>query len=463
MTLSQDTNPMFDDQQATSPALSSTPYDENGKPIGYQWTGVITGAMVHGDQSVVKGSKTLQTESTALRDETSATDMNLYYGQERDFIGTPITTSVDEPDAAKSILNEAGLNWPVHTLDGLTGSWEYANKRVPRHVYRLVPGKMVTSAGLPTTDPEQADHERSGKKLFTVAVSDRWKPVQNDRLIEDIVTFAKESNTQIQRVGTLMDETKVFAVLDVGEDFVLRNDDRTTAKMIVSNTHCPGGLDFRLMALRQVCSNTLVNPVRLKTKKMTHVTNITSTQILAVMRAMRSEFEGFHVGAELTSQVPSTLSSLGTMANYQDKVFKVRAFALEKFGSKNTDGTPKAMAEQPVWLREMIKNDEHLLASIVAIAAVKKTSPSQFEHDTEFENLPQAYRDIMGLYQKETLASSFNTVWGAVNGVTGYVDHFSRTRNGLEGHYQSNWYGAKAGAKMEAFKTAQTVSAMVLA
>lgn len=440
---------------------AKTQYNENGQPKGYQWTQVSTGAILN-DQRVMKGTS-LETESTGLRDHTSATDMKAYYGGKvRDPIGVDVADiDVQADNATEQILSRANLDWEVYKHDGLGDTWEYANKETPRSIYRLIPDKMRNANGEPTNELKLADHRLSQKKHFTSKVSTRWEPVQNETIVRTMVQFCKEAGTSIERVGTVRDEAKLFGVMSVGDDFVLRDEDRTTAKMLISHGHEPGALDVRLMALRMVCTNTLVNPVRLKTVKLNHNSVITPAKIMQVMQKVRYDFKCFHEGAEVMTQVPTTLSLLGKMRDSAEKIARVRVFALEQFGVKDNLGDPKPLADQPVWLQEMIKHDEHLVASIVAVKAVKVLNNSGFEHDTEFEKLPQAYRDIMSIYQKEQLTTSMNTVWGAVNGVTGHIDHFMSTRNGLESHYNSAWYGSKARAKVAAYEVAQSVSLLV--
>lgn len=397
----------------------------------------ITASWNRSDANLVDRSPSLRTESSDLRLQTPTVAMNAYYGVAPkgiagiDLTGLDFSQSLDA--TLDYVMEQANLDWPVYTMDGLPGDWEYANE-APRTIYTYDPNKMFDSAGNKTSDYSLADASLSGRLHFTTKVTKKWKPVQNETIVKTILKFCKEHETPlvVERAMTFNKGSQIAFVVNIDESFEVSSDDATSAKMVVLFGHIPGSVKILLLAERLVCKNGLVLPVTINEKLLKHTQVITPELLLKGMQAVKTKFYDYQKIAVDLANEPATASGILRLPNGQQKLVAMKGYMLDQIGLRDTNGD--LLANQPQQVMDII-NSEHITVSFIAAKAAEQKfmHPELVESgEVEKSKLNKAYEGILNFYNQESTLSSFQTAWGAFNGVTGWLNHgmSTRTMNG---------------------------------
>jgi len=445
---------------------STLPVIPDVNPIserGYQWKPErVTQEAVTQDTRLVKKLNLGTSDgSNELREKTSAADMHKYYGvTPKGIAGVEChDISIESNSAIEELLERGGLNFNVYNTPAssvLTGNWDFGSNE-PYYTYKLKQ-PYINSEGLVVENEEEADHQLTTRHSFTHATKN-WRPVQNNTLVEGIVTFAREAEVQVQRIGSFDDGKYPFAILDTNRDTTILNEyDKYSALIIVSGAHQvdKAATDVSIMALREVCQNHLVMPVRVKGLKLSHVTQLTPESIKTVMEAVNSGYNTFYDVSRGLASVPTRLSEISKLPDGRAKIGALKVFALNKLGAQDADGNPLPLEDQPLWLQQMLKHDEHLPASILAVLSMTPAYRIKLNEETDLNDMPQAYQQIIKNYNTECeqFGSNLNT---AFQGVTGYYCHQAVTRGSDRGHY----FGGNNTHKLGAYRTVQVLQTVM--
>ena len=340
-------------------------------------------------KGMIPGRKSsLSTESTSLaRDRDQQVNEAIYRG-----VGTPVTVDMSTED----ILDAADLNWEV-----------------AKHPVSLNLGeRQVPYAGGDYFAIVRSDNlEPLGKGDL---VTENWKIFQNRDAIAAFQNFCQEAGLQLERVGHLAGGEKVFATASLNEEFALPGNDTISGKLLLVNHHRRGhGIQVNLMALRKVCKNNLVMPVKTNGVVIAHNSNF-EVVVPQVLNSAKSNFAEFQRNAETLVAAP--LDSAQALA-----------ILIETFGDPQ-----KELDRQPAVVRQCL---------------------SSFVNGTD---------------KGSDLLSSYRNCWHLLNTITSHFNHDVAFKSSVDSHrsnvrqLNSLWLGTRKDHQLKAYKhlvkTAQTVA-----
>jgi phage/plasmid-like protein (TIGR03299 family) len=252
-------------------------------------------------------------------------------------------------------------------------------------------------------------------RVFQVA-SDRYQPVQNREIVDFFREFCEAGHATVETVGALRDGAVIWALakLNGGSSATLAGGDELRGYMMLATSH-DGSLKTigKPTQTRVVCGNTLSIALgeRSATYSLKHSSKFTEAQRDAAKRVMGMAIENIAATNDLAAQLAAaTLDHVG-------------------------------------WMEFMGK----LLGEDGLI-------------DAKTANLSRVAADI----QESTIASpgsalvsARGTLWGAVNGVTHYVDHVARARSDSNRLF-SAWFGDGERMKNTAVRLAAEMAGISL-
>lgn len=228
--------------------------------------------------------------------------------------------------------------------------------------------------------------DSNGKPHVFGFASPRWKPYQNLETLQAFCQFCEDAKIQINRVGSLRQDSVIFASADLNRMIRLKDGDEIAGKIVLTNSHEPGrGLKIHLVALRLICTNGVSVGLRLNKQILNHTAQFKQHQVAGIMQKCLDAFYTYGQEAESLTQTP-----------FPQKSF--HAIAIKLLGD-----------------------------------------PEKSIHDQ-----PKAVGELLNLYsggaRGSDLMGSFETAWGAVNSVTEYFNHYQSGKN----HLYSLWYDSSA-------------------
>jgi len=313
----------------------------------------------------------------------------------------------------EEMLVAAGLNWPVQcrrlAMRGVT-------ERVLDSGVRIL--AVDTTRGMLTDQLNgfRAVVRGDNDHVFQIA-SDSYQLVQNLEVVNFFKEFCEAGHATMETVGALRDGAVVWALakLNTGAAFSItdaRGDatgDELESFMLLATSH-DGSLKTTGVPTQErvVCRNTLMAALRngdaVKTFSLTHRSKFDDAAKSKAMRVME--------------MARHQLADTNDLANQLARV------------TIDHDG----------WLEFMSK----LMGGMDAVI------------DPKTADLTKTARDIQDATMTSPgsgLASARGTLWGAVNGVTYYVDHQARSRSD-QNRLFSAWFGNGSERKTAAVKAA---------
>ncbi|ELY20713.1 Hypothetical phage/plasmid-related protein [Vreelandella titanicae BH1] len=254
--------------------------------------------------------------------------------------------------------------------------------------------------------PEQKVLYRSDTKAPLSVVSQRYKVVQPEEILEFYRDLTEYAGYELETAGVLKGGRKFWALARSGLSTSLKGQDEVNDYLLLA-TSCDGTLATMATptTVRVVCNNTLQIAV-----------DGTSQ---AVKVPHRSEFD------------PRALKSqLGiSVSQWNDFMYRM-----------------KALAERKIDHREAQQYFQSVLCGI----------DKPIEDPSKLPNY-RALNKVQKLYHGEGRGSHLDTAkdtaWGLLNAVTEYVDHDKRARSN-DTRLDSAWFGQGAQLKQEALQTA---------
>lgn len=243
---------------------------------------------------------------------------------------------------------------------------------------------------------------RSDTNMPLSVVSDRYKIVQPQEVLEFYRDLTEYAGFELETAGVLKEGRKIWALAKTGQTGVVKRNDRTNAYVLLA-TACDGTMatTAQFTSVRVVCNNTLAVALNgaTQTVKVPHSTVFDADAVKRELGISVSAWSGF-------------MDSLKVLADRNVKSKEVENFFRHVF----TDPTGNAL-----------KSNE---------AAMKKS--------LELFN---------GAGMGSDLSSSKGTAYGLVNAVTEYIDHHRRARS-TDNRLDSAWFGNGADIKQRALDTA---------
>ena len=271
-------------------------------------------------------------------------------------------------------------------------------------------------------------------KVFNVA-SERYHPIQNDKIIEFFQQYTKAGGMQFETVGGLNDGAVVWGLASIGKDFSLKGGDKVGGYLLLANSH-DGSLSFNaaFTSVRVVCYNTLMSALSQKG----------NGKWMFCMRHSK----------EFTDEVVKDAKNKLWLAIQEMEALQEAATFLSE---KHVDSRGQVVMEYLIRL-----TNPGLLADVVATTArdsavgpnlsasgsLLDSLMEQHEADTKVkekltrgkiseENLGRVGRYILGSIidsPGSELPSAKDTWWGVLNGVTHYADHLAREGIRIRGY-----------------------------
>lgn len=230
---------------------------------------------------------------------------------------------------------------------------------------------------------------RDDTKADLGIVSEGYKIVQPQEVLEFFRQYAEEGGLQIESAGVLFGGRRYFATAKLAEGVMIGSGDKVVPYALLS-TSADGSLatECRWTTVRTVCNNTLT--MARKDSKASHRTTHRSVfkaaEARAAVEAAHSEFGAFCETARRLTQI--------RVSSTQAQEFTAKVLST---GARDVDAARKSSAFQKI------------MAS------------------------------FSGAGKGSLLGTSLNTGWGWLNAVTDYVDHEARAYSDEHRTVASQW------------------------
>ncbi|AJY51527.1 DUF932 domain-containing protein [Halomonas sp. KO116] len=254
--------------------------------------------------------------------------------------------------------------------------------------------------------PEQKVLYRSDTKAPLSVVSQRYKVVQPEEILEFYRDLTEYAGYELETAGVLKGGRKFWALARSGLSTSLKGQDEVNDYLLLA-TSCDGTLATMATptTVRVVCNNTLQIAV-----------DGTSQ---AVKVPHRSEFDPRAVKRQLGISV----------SQWNDFMYRM-----------------KTLAERKITRQEA----QQYLQSVICGAEKPLDDPSKLPNYRALNKVQKLYH---GEGRGAHLVTAKDTAWGLLNAVTEYVDHDKRARSN-DTRMDSAWFGQGAQLKQEALDAA---------
>lgn len=234
-------------------------------------------------------------------------------------------------------------------------------------------------------------------------VSDEYRVVQPGQVLEFFQDLVALQGFKLTTAGVLFDGRRFWALADTGRETDVLSKDRVKG-MLLLTTSCDGTLATTAMftTVRVVCNNTLALSLNKDSKNATRVTH-------------RSVFDPTKVKADLG------------LLDTAWETFKANIIAMCKV--------------------KMTDNNAYDFVKKLLINPSREADKQPYTVERDVQAILKRVRNGMGTNK------TYGTLWGALNGVTEFVDHESRAR--IPDHaLWSSWFGKGSNLKTKAYEAA---------
>ena len=259
--------------------------------------------------------------------------------------------------------------------------------------------------------PEQKVLYRSDTRAPLSVVSQRYKVVQPEEVLEFYRDLTEYAGYELETAGVLKGGRKFWALARSGLGTALKGQDQVNAYLLLA-TSCDGSLATVATptSVRVVCNNTLTIAVDGMSQgvKVPHST----------------EFNPQRVKQQLGISV----------AQWDDFMYRMKTLAERKVSQE----------EVKAYFQSVICNAEEPL-----------DDPSKLPNVRALNRVQKLYH---GEGRGSQLCTAQGTAWGLLNAITEYVDHEKRARSN-DYRMDSAWFGQGANLKDKALKSAMALVA----
>ncbi|SFU48476.1 DUF932 domain-containing protein [Halomonas korlensis] len=257
--------------------------------------------------------------------------------------------------------------------------------------------------------PEQKVLYRSDTQAPLSVVSQRYKVVQPEEVLEFYRDLTEYAGYELETAGVLKGGRKFWALARSGLGMALKGQDQVNAYLLLA-TSCDGSLATVATptSIRVVCNNTLTIAVDGMT-------------------------QGVRVPHSTAFRPQLVKQQLGISVSQWDDFMQ----------------RMKTLAERKVSQDEVTS----YFQSVICNAETPQDDPSKLPH-------ARALNRVQALYHGEgrgsRLCTAQGTAWGLLNAVTEYVDHDKRARSN-DTRMDSAWFGQGASLKDKALASAMAL------
>ncbi|MAG68258.1 MAG: hypothetical protein CMK74_20670 [Pseudomonadales bacterium] len=250
--------------------------------------------------------------------------------------------------------------------------------------------------------PEQKVLYRSDTKAPLSVVSNRYKVVQPNEVLEFYRDLTEYAGYELETAGVLKGGKKFWALARTGQSSVLKGRDEVNGYLLLA-TSCDGTLATMATptTVRVVCNNTLAIAVN------------GASQAIRVPHS--TEFNAQRVKQQLGISV----------SQWSEFMYRM-----------------KTLSERKVKPKEALQYFLQVICSTDTDQEDRKQLPQH-----------RALQKVQDLYQGQgrgaQLVSAQDTAWGLLNAVTEFVDHEKRARS-TDHRLDSAWFGQGAALKQKA-------------
>lgn len=239
----------------------------------------------------------------------------------------------------------------------------------------LSPVTFKTDSGIDIEMPNRQVIYRSDTQAPLSVVSDRYKPVQPEQVMEFFRDLTEGSHAQMETAGSLHGGKIIWALARLGDNLKVLDDEIAPFLMLSTSFDMSTPTIAKMVATRVVCNNTI--QVALKEDgrreyRIPHSTIFNDADVRAGLEISLTEFERFQQQATKLARQQMTLSEMDA---YLIKLFQPEKGEIEG---------------------DVIRKSKHY-AKIISLFS----------------------GDQLGAEQQATKG----TAWGALNAITQYVDH----------------------------------------
>lgn len=250
--------------------------------------------------------------------------------------------------------------------------------------------------------PENKVLYRSDNKTPLSVVSQRYKVVQPEEILEFYRDLTEKSGFELETAGVLKGGKKLWALAKTGQSGTLKNVDETKAYVLLA-TACDGSMatTAQFTSVRVVCNNTLAVAL--------------NGQATAIKVRHNTQFD-----AQLVKQ------QLGiSVSAWDEYMYQLKQLSERKVNARDVTA-----------FLEAVYSDTGDSQGVINERAISR-SLELFE----------------GRGMGANLVTAKNTAYGLLNSVTEYVDHEQRAKN-ADYRLDSAWFGKGAGLKQKAMQQA---------
>ncbi|MBS9403708.1 DUF932 domain-containing protein [Halomonas sp. TRM85114] len=257
--------------------------------------------------------------------------------------------------------------------------------------------------------PEQKVLYRSDTQAPLSVVSNRYKVVQPEEVLEFYRDLTEYAGYELETAGVLKGGRKFWALARSGLGTALKGQDQVNAYLLLA-TSCDGSLATVATptSVRVVCNNTLTIAVDGMT-------------------------QGVRVPHSTAFRPQLVKQQLGISVSQWDDFMQ----------------RMKALAERRVTRAEA----EAYFQSVICNAEAPLEDPSKLPHYRAMNRVQALYH---GEGRGSKLCTARDTAWGLLNAVTEYVDHDKRARSN-DTRMDSAWFGQGASLKDKALASAMAL------
>lgn len=259
--------------------------------------------------------------------------------------------------------------------------------------------------------PEQKVLYRSDTLVPLSVVSQRYKVVQPDEVLEFYRNLTEHAGYELETAGVLKGGRKFWALARSGLGAALKGQDQVNAYLLLA-TSCDGSLATVATptSVRVVCNNTLTIAV--------------DGMAQGVRVPHSTEFNPQHVKRQLGISV----------SQWDDFMYRMKMLAERKVSQEEVN----------TYFQSVICNAEQPL-----------DDPSKLPNYRAFNRVQELFH---GAGRGAQLCTAKGTAWGLLNAITEHVDHEKRARSN-DYRVDSAWFGQGASLKNKALESAMALVA----
>ena len=340
-------------------------------------------------------------ENSKLSRLTRQAERSIYRGE-----GLPVTSNMSVSD----MLKEADLDWEV--------------LQTPFHCGNDLEYRFYSYRPLITPN---------GELLGVVSQDWAKKMLTFEQIATMFKSFADSNGLEIERFGALRVETvedtpigketniklTVFASAPINSQFDLGDGDITEGKIILSAPFVYGqGYKVSIMADRLICTNGMVRPVALKSKILTHTSQIVLSRLKEMLEGAKNSWADYE--AQSRSLARTHLTQLEAMLSLVAQFAKTKANQVlaKSLLEKMLNGTmSESAASNLIWDQLKLDNESKIVQICFSM----------------FCN---------GTFTGGDTTAAKNTAYGLLQVVTEVYNHEHATKQAAS-HLNSLWFGTK--------------------